>query len=171
MISGNGGNIFNSAVSLIDSSNNNLVLSNNSSAPDSFFSTLTVAARDTGSIYLAHHGTNNYFNGTVTMYSSSSGRIYSNYYGTAWYNDSIVLNSTSNGGEYFGMSTGSCTIASGKTISIGAEGFDHTTGSSTVLRNFIPKNFNQSGATDINLTFTGSRATVKFEPVACFMVM
>ena len=159
---GSGGNYFSGAVTITDSSSGNLVLSNNSSSPDTFNTTLTVASRSSGSIYLAHQGANNVFNGKVTMYSSSSGKIYSNYYGTAAYNDSIVVNSTSSGGETFGAGTGSCTLASGKTISIGSEGFDHTASGGSwgtlYLRNFV-----QGNATAINLTLTGSRATIKFE--------
>ncbi|MEO8086613.1 MAG: T9SS type A sorting domain-containing protein [Bacteroidota bacterium] len=164
--SGNGGNYFAGAASITDSSSGFIVLSN-TSAPDTFNSTLTVASRGSGSIYLAHQGTNNVFNGKVTMYSSSSGKIYSNYYGTSFYNDSIVVNSTSSGGITFGASTGSCTLASGKTILIGSEGFDHTAGSGNYGTLYL-RNFLQNGSTAINLTLTGSRATIKFEDGSSF---
>ncbi len=164
---GTGGNIFNGAVTITDSSSGSLVLSNNSSLPDTFNATLTVASRSSGSIYLAHQGTNNVFNGKVTMYSSSSGSIYSNYYGTAFYNDSIVVNSTSTGGEYFGMSTGTCTIASGKNISIGTEGFSYTASSGSYGTLYL-KNVKQNGTTALNLTLTGTRATIKLEAGSAF---
>ena len=91
------------------------MLSNTTSAPDTFNSTLTVSARSTGAVYLAHQGTGNAFNGDVTF---STGNVFSNTYGTAAYNGNITLNSAS-ANISFGNSTGTWTLASGKNISIG----------------------------------------------------
>ena len=110
-----GNNFFNGAVTLIDSGSGSLVLANTTTAPDTFNSTLTVSARSTGAVYLAHQGTGNVFNGDVTF---STGNIFSNTYGTAAYNGNIALNSAS-ANISFGNSTGSWTLASGKNISIG----------------------------------------------------
>ena len=110
-----GNNVFNGVVSLTDSGSGSLVLSNTTTAPDTFNSTLTVSARSTGAVYLAHQGTGNAFNGDVTF---STGNIFSNTYGSAAYNGNITLNSAS-ANISFGNSTGTWTLASGKNISIG----------------------------------------------------
>ncbi|MCX6276179.1 MAG: hypothetical protein NTV09_13340, partial [Bacteroidetes bacterium] len=112
---GTGNNIFNGSVTLTNSGTGNLVLSNSTSSPDTFNSTLTVSATNSGGVYLAHQGADNVFNGNVTF---STGKVFSNTYGTAAYNGNITLNSTS-GNISFGNSTGSWSLASGKNISIG----------------------------------------------------
>lgn len=159
---GTGGNIFNAPVTLIDSGTGSLTLANNSASPDTFNSTLEAKVRNSGSIYLAHQATNNVFNGKVYMYSSAAGKINSIYYGTAKYNDTIFVSSTSSGGESFGFGTGSCTLAAGKTILVGSEGFSHTASSGTFgslnLHNFV-----QNDATPISLTFGGTAATIYFK--------
>lgn len=145
---GNGGNYFSGAVTLTDSSSGNLVLSNSSASPDTFNSTLTVAARSSGIIYLAHQGTGNLFSGNVTF---SSGNIYSNAYGTATYSGNITLNSTT-GATVFGNNTGTCSIANGKTISIGT-----FSGGSLTIRNFTQSD----NAVSLSIVLSGT-ATLAF---------
>lgn len=146
---GKGGNTFNGAVSIIDSSSGNLVLSD--SFPDVFNSRAWVTNRSTGKIYIAHRGTSNQFNSDVTFAGKN---IWSNYYGTASYNGNITFD-TPNGEVYFGYSTGSCSLSSGKNLFIGSNGFS---AGFLYLRNFV-----QSDSTiSVNLTLTGS-AKIAFE--------
>ncbi|MBL0138399.1 MAG: SprB repeat-containing protein [Bacteroidetes bacterium] len=146
---GKGGNTFNGAVSIIDSASGNLVLSD--SFPDVFNSRAWVTNRSTGKIYIAHRGTSNQFNGNVTFAGKN---IWSNYYGTASYNGNINFD-TPNGEVYFGYSNGSCSLSSGKNLSIGTNGFS---AGFLYLRNFV-----QSDSTiSINLTLSGT-AKIAFE--------
>lgn len=141
---GKGNNTFNGYVSIIDSASGNLVLSD--SFPDTFNSTLEIKKRSTGTIYLAHRGTNNLFNGDVYFYG---GIIYSNYYGTAIYSGNLIFN----GNVYFGFSSGSCTLTNGKKFSIGISG--PTSGA------IYFKNFTQVDSTsNISISLTGTAQIV-----------
>lgn len=151
---GKGGNTFNSAVSIVDSANGILVLSD--SFPDTFNSRLWLANRSTSKIYLAHRGSGNNFNGDVCFQGKN---IWSNYYGTAAFNGNITFD-TPNGEVYFGYSTGSATLANGKNLYIGAGGFS---AGYLYFRNFV-----QSDSTlNISLTLTGT-ARLAFESSSSF---
>ncbi len=140
---GTGGNIFNGAVTFIDSGSGNLVLGNNTAA-DTFYAALTLTTTSTGSILLAHQSTGNYFS-DVTC---NTGGIVFNQYGSSSFTGNIVLNSSSRN-IYFGYSTGSSTLSSGKSISIGGSGFSAGT---LTLKGFV-----QSGSSlAISLSLSGS---------------
>ncbi|MBL4669272.1 MAG: hypothetical protein JKY30_08420, partial [Flavobacteriales bacterium] len=93
-----GGNIFNSTVSINNTSVNYFLLSNTN--PDIFNGDLTVTNSGTDIIYLAHNSVGNQFNGN------------------------IILNAPSGNGIRFGQGAlGSSTLATTKTITIGGGGF------------------------------------------------
>ncbi|MBK7964162.1 MAG: T9SS type A sorting domain-containing protein [Bacteroidetes bacterium] len=94
---GSGGNVYNDSVSLRNDGTGYLLLSNSTNDVFNSFSSFNSAS--TGIIYVAHRGTNTQFNGN------------------------IEVNSSSGGGVRFSTSTGSATLAAGKTITAGAEGF------------------------------------------------
>jgi hypothetical protein len=140
---GTGGNVFAGAVTFIDSGSGNLVLGNNT-APDTFNAALTLSTASTGAIFMAHQSSGNYFS-DVTC---STGGIIFNQYGSSSFTGNIVVNSSSRNVE-FGTSTGTCTLASGKSISIGGSGFSAGT---LTLRGFV-----QNGSSpSISLALTGT---------------
>ncbi|HEY8936650.1 MAG TPA: T9SS type A sorting domain-containing protein, partial [Cyclobacteriaceae bacterium] len=91
---------------------------------------------------------------TTTTTSSATGSFVRVLKGIAAFNGDVIINNTATSsafnGFYIGASgnTGNATLASGKTISIGATGF-----STGVLQLY---NFTQSGSTAQNITLTGS---------------
>lgn len=90
------------------------------------------------------------FNGNVTFTNNSNRELYVATNGSTQFNGNIILNNTSTGGILFGNGTGTSTLASGKTVSIGTSGFS---------ADFLTlKNFTQSGSTAQSLTLTGSAA-------------
>ena len=90
------------------------------------------------------------FNGNVTFTNNSNRELYVATNGSTQFNGNIILNSTSTGGILFGNGTGTSSLASGKTVSIGTSGFS---------ADFLTlKNFTQSGSTAQSLTLTGSAA-------------
>ena len=139
-----GNNIFNGAVTVVDSGSGNLVFSNTISAPDTFNAALTVSATSTGTVCFAHQSSNNVF-GDITC---NTGGITFNTYGSSIFTGNIVVNSSSRSIQ-FGNSTGSSTLASGKSISIGGSGFSAGT---LTLRGFV-----QNGTSPaISLPSTGT---------------
>ncbi|MCC7231750.1 MAG: hypothetical protein IT242_02305, partial [Bacteroidia bacterium] len=149
-----GGNTFNGAVSIIDSANANLILSD--SFPDVFNSRLWLANQGTAKVYVAHRGTGNEFNDDVTFIGKN---IWSNYYGTATYDGDITFD-TPDGEVYFGYSTGSCSLGDGKNLYVGGSGFS--------AGYLYFRNFTQSDSTvSISLTLTGS-ARMWFESGSSF---
>lgn len=92
--SGDGGNLFNSTVHLINSGSGTLTTAN--LAPDIFNGELTITSTGTGNIRLAHNVSGNAFNGNVIINSENDSRV------------------------YFSTGTnGSATLASGRTFSLG----------------------------------------------------
>ncbi len=91
---GDGGNVFDGAVLLINSGSGTLTTAN--LAPDIFNDELTITSTGTGSIRLAHNVAGNEFNGNVIINSENNSRV-----------------SFSNG------TNGSATLASGRTLSLG----------------------------------------------------
>ena len=140
-VNSKGGNTFNSYFSYENIGNGSIVLSD--SLPDIFNSTLDIINDDAGTFYLAHRGTGNEFNSNLNVYGK---KIYFNYYGTATFGGNIHFYSP--GGEiYFGYSTGSSSLASGKTITL-----DSTISSG----NLYFQNFTQVGSGTLGLTLIGS---------------
>ena len=91
----------------------------------------------------------NTFNDNVELVVTGSGRLEFSRNAADIFNENIVVNST-NGGIWFGQNGGSTTLASGKTISVGATGF-----SAGDLR---LRAFTQLGTTPQTLVLTGSSA-------------
>lgn len=75
----------------------------------------------------------NTFNGTVEYTVAGTGSFYPANSGVDLYNQDLRLNTTSTGGINFGNSSGTSTLASGRSISVGSAGFS---GGSLRLRNF-----------------------------------
>ena len=92
----------------------------------------------------------NTFNAAVAFTNSGSGIFYIDYTGSDVFNDNIIVNSTGGSDVRFGASTGSATLAAGKTIAIGTGGF--TSGG------LYLKNFTQTGSAAQSLTLTGTAA-------------
>ena len=99
----------------------------------------------------------NIFNSTCTInQQSNTGYFMLGYNSNDLFNDNITVTSTGTGGIYLGWSsgTGTPTLAAGKTISVGAAGFN--TG-------FLQLNtFTQLGNAPINLPLTGTNTSVYF---------
>lgn len=119
---GIGGNTFNNTTTIINSGTGYL-LSTNTTA-DIYNADVTFTATNTGRIISVQNGVNTQFNGN------------------------IIVNSTAGGSVEIGNSTGTSTLAAGKTISIGGSGFSNGT---LELRNFT-----QTGATAQSFILTGT---------------
>lgn len=118
-----GNNIFNAATSITNTSTANLTFSN--TTRDQFHGQLVLNSTSSGILYMAYNGVNTLFN------------------------DSVWVNSSGTGGVRFGSNNGTSTLASGKTIRVGASGFSNGT---LQLRNIT---FNGSEDQDFQLTGTG----------------
>lgn len=89
------------------------------------------------------------YNGNVTFSNIGPGFLTVGVNSTGnQFNGNIIVNCTAGTGIQFNNATGSSTLASGKTITVGALGF--STGALTL------KGFTQTGATPTTLTLTGS---------------
>ena len=120
---GAGGNIFNNSVSIVNNSGSQITLA----------------------------GTNpDVFNGVVTLRTNNTGRIsISDFSGSTTFNNNVIVESVNGGGVIFGNTgPGTVTLSAGRTISVGAAGFN-----SGELR---LKRFTQIGATTQSLTLTGT---------------
>ena len=129
-----GNNKFNSTFSLTDSANATITLSQ--STADDFNGDATFTNTGTGILYIAHN--------------DASGTDF---------NGNIILNNTSTGGIRFCQSNGTANLASGKTLSIGASGYN---GGDLYLRKFT-----QNGSSSISLTGTGT-AVIYFQSGSTF---
>lgn len=126
-------------------------------APDVYFRGATfneeVEITKTGGTSNHNEGKQNIFNGKVTInQQSSTGYFMLGYRSNDEFNDDIILNATGSGGINLGWTNGGGqpTLAAGKTIKIGTDGFN--TGYLR-LGGFI-----QHGTTAINLSLTGESA-------------
>ncbi len=90
----------------------------------------------------------NTFNGVSTFSNTGTGVFYIDNTGNDLFNNNIIVNSTGGSDIRFGSSSGTATLASGKTITVGGLGF----ASGTLLL----KNFTQSGGTAQSITLTGT---------------
>ncbi len=90
------------------------------------------------------------FNGTLTLTSSAAGELQLCDTGTDQYNGDIRVNCPGGGGIRFGNNSGTAVLAAGRTISVGAGGFN-----SGLL---LLKGFQQLGNTPQAITLTGTAA-------------
>lgn len=135
------GSTFNGTNSFTKTGNGTDVFSGNS---NTFNGTTTFTNSSIGNLYCSNGNT---FNASVTFNLTNSGFIFVSDGSNTQFNDNIVYNATG-GGLVIGEGSGTSTLASGKTISVGGSG---VTGGVLKL-----KNFTQSGSTPQNLTLTGS---------------
>ncbi|MFN8115455.1 MAG: T9SS type A sorting domain-containing protein [Bacteroidia bacterium] len=111
----------------------------------------------TGGTSNHNNGNQNIFNSTLTINQQSNNNYFMlGYNSNDLFNDDITVTSTGTGGIYLGYSsgTGTPTLASGKTISIGGAGF------SAGFLYFGA--FTQLGSAPINLTLTGANTSLNF---------
>jgi hypothetical protein len=130
-----GSNVFNGVTTLVNSGSGTFVSGNASS--DVFNADLTLT--NTGSAHIA-------------MADNTSGNVFQG---------NIIVNSTAGNGVYFGDggAAASCTLAAGRTITVGASGF-----SAGQLR---LRRFTQTGSTAQSLTLTGT-AIIRVGPSSEF---
>jgi hypothetical protein len=144
-----GGNVFNDTVTIANDSIGNFTLGN--IAPDTFNGETIFNNTETAGLYVANNSAGNVFNGKVTFNNTgTTSAIRSSFdvLATAIYNGNIVVNNTATGGIYFGNTGGLTTLATSKTITIGATGFNKGI--------LLLRNFTQSGSTAQALTLTGT---------------
>ena len=90
---------------------------------NTFNDSLILRQNGTGYIVLSNN-TRDVYNGKVCVYSSASGIVYLAYEGTLTeFNDDVILSSTGNGNIRIGAGGGTSTLASGKQLLTGADGF------------------------------------------------
>lgn len=97
----------------------------------------------------------NTFNGPCEFTSTGSGELWLHATGSDAFNNDVQVNSTSTGGIRFGQNGGSATLASGRTIAVGAAGF---TGG-----NLLFKNFTQLGTAPSNTLLCTGAAALYFQ--------
>ncbi len=137
--------------------NNQIIVASSSTSSVDFGGNTTVVNADSSNskrIYLGNYGDIT-FNGTLSITNASqaaNSQIYCNYrvQSTGIYNENIILESTASlsDGIRFGEANGNATLASTKTITIGAGGYD---AGLLYLRNFT-----QVGPTAQTLNTTGT---------------
>lgn len=96
---GNGSNVFNDSVEVINDGTGYMVMSQSSA--DVFNATATFSSSGAGIIYVAHNA------------------------GNTTFNENVWVNCTGTGGVRFSVSGGTSTLASGKTIQVGSTGFSN----------------------------------------------
>jgi hypothetical protein len=111
----------------------------------------------TGGTSMHNNGNQNIFNSTLTInQQSNTGYFMLGYNSNDLFNDDITVTSTGTGGIYLGFvnGTGTPTLASGKTISVGGAGF------SAGFLYFGA--FTQLGSAPVNLPLTGVNTSLSF---------
>ncbi len=157
-----GNNVFNGT--LVVTNNGTGYLSLGNSNPDQFNGNTTFNNTGGANMYVANNSTGNVFNGPATFNNTPTGNYYlsvsSSAVGTK-FNNAIVVNSTNGTGVQFcgGNASATTTLAAGQTISVGTTGFSAGT--------LLLKQFTQLGATDQNLTLTGT-ASLNVGPTSTF---
>jgi hypothetical protein len=101
----------------------------------------------------------NIFNGTTEFILTSAGNLSLDWSGVDQFNADVLVNSTSTGQVQFGQNGGSATLATGRTIAVGASGFN--TGQ-LIFRNFTQ----QGGAAQV--LALGVSATCNFQSGTTF---
>ena len=157
-----GNNVFND-VSVFTNSGSGYLMFGNGSA-DQFNAASTF--NNTGSSYIdiAYNSSNNIFGGVATFNNTPTANTYilvSSYSAGTVFNSNIVVTSNNGQGVQFcgGNTSATASLASGKTISVGAAGFSAGT--------LLLKQFTQVGATPQSLTLTGS-GNLTFGPISAF---
>ncbi len=157
-----GDNIFNGNTVISISGAGNLVLGSGNA--DQFNSTATFNNNGTAHFYIAHNSSNNFFGGVTTFNNAPSadrGIYVSSYSAGTIFTEDIIVSSAGGQGVQFCASntTASVTLATGKTIAVGAGGFSAGT---LLLKQFI-----QTGSAAQALSLTGV-ARLQFGPSAAF---
>lgn len=157
-----GGNTFNGGVSITNNGAGYLVMANGTG--DTFNGDAVFTDSASGSLYLAHNSSTNVFNGQATFnsYSTAGGGVFASVYSAGTqFNGNVVVNSNAGLGVQFctGNTTATVTLATGKTLTIGAGGFS---AGSLLLRQFT-----QSGAVAHNFVLTGT-GSIAFGPSSTF---
>jgi hypothetical protein len=148
----NGNNTFNGAFTVTNTGAGFFLMGNGN--PDLWQSTAVFNNQSTGQhMYIAYNSTGNTFNGDVTFNNQpgSTGLwIYPNYYGiNTQFNGNIVVTNVNGGGVYFGVSSGTATLAGSGSVSVGAAGFNS---GGLIFKNFIQTNASAAQ----NITTTGT---------------
>ncbi|MEO8761250.1 MAG: hypothetical protein ABI388_07950, partial [Bacteroidia bacterium] len=157
-----GGNIFTGASNFTNSGSGYLMFGNGSR--DQFLNTSTFNNTGSSNIYVGYNSVNNVFNGVATFNNTPTSTNSLIYVANAsannsTFNDNIVVSCVSGAGVSFGNSTGTSTLTAGKTITIGAGGFN--------AGQLILKQFTQVSATPQSLTATGT-AYIVYGPTSSF---
>ncbi len=120
-----------------------------------------VSFTKTGGTSNHNSGNQNIFNSTVEINQQSTEYFMLGYNSNDLFNDDITLNSTNTGIIYFGYvnGTGTPTLAAGKTILIGPDGYNQGT--------LYLGGFTQLGNAAIALSMNGANFTVSNLPNAC----
>jgi hypothetical protein len=158
----NGNNIFN-GTSIMSNTGSGYLLFGNGNA-DQFNTTATFNNLGSSHIYVAYNSINNIFGGITTFNNSPTNTNSWIYIATAsannaTFNDNIIVNCNNGAGIYFGNSTGTSTLSAGKTINIGAGGFN--------AGQLVLKQFTQVSATPQSLTTTGT-SLIQYGPTSSF---
>jgi len=131
------------------------------------FNAATTITNTSSSYILFSNSTRDIFNGPLTMNTSNVGIIYLAYNGVnTQFNENVEVNCTSTGGVRFGASNGTATVAAGKTIFVGAQGFSGgiLQISKTTFEGTTDQNFQLTGTGVLNLgpatTFNGNVTSV-----------
>ncbi len=158
----NGNNIFN-GTSIMSNIGSGYLMFGNGNA-DQFNTTATFNNLGSSHIYVAYNSINNIFGGNTTFNNSPTNTNSWIYIATAsannsTFNGNIIVNCNNGAGIYFGNSTGTSTLSAGKTISIGAGGFN--------AGQLVLKQFTQVSATSQSLTTTGT-SLIQYGPTSSF---
>jgi hypothetical protein len=133
---------------------------------DAFLTAATFNNYGTAHMFIAHNSTNNTFGGVTTFNNAPStptAGIYVSGYstGTVFNDDIVVTNVNGNGVQFcYANATATSTLVTGKTISIGAAGFNSGT--------LLLKQFTQLGPTPQSFTTTGTSSIIQYGPLSSF---
>ncbi len=157
-----GNNVFNGSATITNSGSGYLMLGNGNK--DQFNSSATFNNIGTSNLWVAYNSSNNIFNGVTTFNNAPTGNFYiqvSPYSTGTIFNENIIVSNDGGSGIYFCSSnaTATATLATGKTISIGAGGFN--------AGYLMLKQFTQLGATPQSLTTTGT-SIIQYGPGSSF---
>ncbi|MBI3521373.1 MAG: hypothetical protein HY062_18690, partial [Bacteroidetes bacterium] len=160
----NGANTFVGASTITNTGSGRILLGNGNI--DAFMSTATFNNLGSNHMYIAHNSANNTFGGVTTFNnapSNSSYGIYVSGYSTGTiFNDNIVVTNVNGLGVQFcyGNTTATSTLVTGKTITIGATGFNSGT--------LLLRQFTQLGPTAQSLVQTSGTGILTLGPTSRF---
>ena len=161
--SGIGNNVFNGITTITNSGSGYLMFGNGNN--DQFNNDATFINTGTNNMHIAYNSSNNIFAGVTTFSNTPSGNfgIYvSSYSSGTLFNENIIVTSTGGTGVQFcsGNTSASSTLASSKTISIGASGFSAGT--------LLLKQFTQLSSTPQTLIQTTGAGILTLGPNSTF---